>query len=136
MKYRLTYLGISASVIPIGLVARAFRSEADTSSILGFITLYLGDTLWAVMFFFLFAAACLRWSARRLALLTLIFTVGIEVSQLYRGQPLAALRDFPPTGFLLGNQFLWSDIACLGLGTMLAAGLHLALPNHRAATEE
>jgi hypothetical protein len=33
---------------------------------------------------------------------------------------------------LLGKQFLWSDVACLVVGTALAAGLHYGL---NASTE-
>lgn len=111
-------------MIPIGLIARSLREGADASTIPGFIATYLADTLWAVMFFYLFAAVLIRWPAWRLLLLTLCFTVGIEASQLYTGEPLATLRDFAPTRFLLGSHFLWSDIACLAVGSVLAAGLY------------
>ncbi|MBX2850952.1 MAG: DUF2809 domain-containing protein [Phycisphaeraceae bacterium] len=134
MKRRGVCLAVALSAIPIGLIARALRSDADATTFSGFIATYLGDTLWAVMFFFLFAAALIRWPAWRLFLLALCFTVGIETSQLYRGEPLATLRGFPPTGFLLGNHFLWSDVICLAVGSALAVGLHhlIARPSKSA----
>ena len=124
MKRREVYLAIALSVIPIGLIARSLRGDADSSTPLGFIAAYLPDTLWAVMFFYLFAAALVRFKTWAIGLLTLTFTIAIEASQLYHGEPLATLRDFPPTRFLLGTNFLWSDIICLTVGSVLAASLH------------
>lgn len=111
-------------MVPAGLLARSMRDGADASTLLGFITTYLADTLWAVMFFFLFAAALVHWRTWSLVALTLAFTVSIEASQLYEGEPLATLRSFAPTRFLLGNRFLWSDVICLCVGTGLAAAAH------------
>lgn len=87
MKRRGVYLAIALSVIPIGLIARSIRNGADATTLPGFIATYLADTLWAVMFFFLFAATFIRGSTWRLCLLTLGFTVGIEASQLYTANP-------------------------------------------------
>lgn len=112
-------------MIPIGLFARSLRKGADATNVPGFIATYLADTLWAVLFFFLFAAVLIRWPAWRLFVLTLCFTIAIEVSQLYDGEPLSTLRDFAPTRFLLGNHFLWSDVICLTVGSIAAAGLHM-----------
>ena len=128
VKLRGIYLSIALSMIPIGLIARSLRGGADRSTLPGFIAAYLADTLWAVMFFFLFASAFVRWPGWRLLMLTLCFTMGIEASQLYRGEPLATLRSFAPTRFLLGTNFLWSDIACLAVGSVLAFGLHCLIP--------
>jgi len=76
------------------------------------------------MFFFVFAFISPRRSTLVLATMTLVFTLGIEASQLYQGEPLQTLRSFKLTGFLLGKQFLWSDVACLIIGTALAAAGH------------
>ncbi len=122
----MVYLALALGVIPIGLIARRYRGEPGLAPPTAFVTDYLGDTLWAVMFFFLFAALLVRWRSWSLLVLTLGFTVGIEVSQLYPGEPLRALRDFPPTGFMLGSSFLWSDVFCLVVGTVCAAALHQA----------
>lgn len=127
MKRRLLYLVIALSVIPIGLIARSMRDDADNSTVFGFIATYLGDTLWAVMFYFLFAALLHHWKSRTLGLLTLGFTVAIEGSQLYHDEPLATLRGFPPTRFLLGTNFFWSDIICLIIGTALATATHAVI---------
>lgn len=134
MKLRGVYLAIALSMIPTGLIARSLRSGADHSTLPGFVAAYLADTLWAVMFFFLFAAALVRWRAWGLLVLTVCFTMGIEASQLYDGEPLATLRGFAPTRFLLGKSFLWSDIACLAVGSVLAFGLHRLIPRPAKCT--
>jgi hypothetical protein len=123
-RYRLACLAIAMGVIPIGLMSKVLRSDADASTAFGFVITYLGDTLWAVMFFFFFAALLPCWRAWAIGLLTLGGTLGIEFSQLYAGEPLATLRSFAPTRFLLGSHFLWSDVICLAVGTALATGLH------------
>ncbi|MFI4859122.1 MAG: DUF2809 domain-containing protein [Phycisphaerales bacterium JB063] len=111
-------------MIPIGLYARSFHAEADTSSAVGFVATYLPDTLWAVLFFFVFAGVLVRWRTWSLTGLAIGVTLGIELSQLYHGEPLATLRGFGPTRFLLGTNFLWSDVVCLAAGTLIAAGVH------------
>lgn len=125
---RLIYLATALAVIPIGLIARSMRDGADPATIGGFVATYLPDTLWAVMFFFLFAAVWPGWGTAVLAAATLAFTVGIEASQLYHGEPLATLRSFGITRFLLGKHFLWSDVICLTIGTSLAAAIHHMIP--------
>ena len=107
------------------------RGDADSTTALGFITTFLGDTLWAVMFFFLFAALLFHWKSRALGLLTIGFTISIEMSQLYNGEPLATLRGFPPARFLLGTNFLWSDVICLTVGTTLAVCIHAVIQGRR-----
>jgi VanZ family protein len=107
------------------------RDEADSATLFGFIATYLGDTLWAVMFFFLFATGLFHWKSWALGLLTLGFTISIELSQLYHGEPLASLRRFPPTRFLLGTNFLWSDLICLTIGSLLAIAIHAVIQNRR-----
>ena len=119
-------------MVPSGLLARSMRDGADDSTLLGFIATYLADTLWAVMFFFLFSAALVRWRPWSLAALTLAFTVSIEASQLYEGEPLATLRGFAPTRFLLGNHFLWSDVICLCVGTAFATAVHHLIRNKQS----
>ncbi|MFK7790285.1 MAG: DUF2809 domain-containing protein [Phycisphaeraceae bacterium] len=124
MRYRLLYLGVAVSVVPVGLISRSLRSGSVPSSPVGFIAAYLPDTVWATMFFFLFAAVLVRWRTWSLAALTLAFTFTIEAAQLYQGEPLDTLRSIPWIHFLLGTKFLWTDLVCLCVGTTMAAALH------------
>jgi len=130
-RIRWFYFAIAVLVVPIGLLARSMRAHADPATASGFVATYLGDTLWAVLFYFAIATCLPRLRTLTLAGLTLLITVSIEVSQLYGGEPLATLRSFRPTRFLLGTQFLWSDIACLLVGTAMSAAIHGYLSKKR-----
>ena len=118
----MTYLALAVAVVAVGLVARYLRSAAP-----GFVTACLGDTLWAVMFFLLLGALLPRAATLTVAVLTLILTLAIEFSQLYHAPWLDRLRAVPGGGLLLGNTFLWSDVACLLVGAALAAAAEVAL---------
>ena len=132
-RRRWVFLSIVLIVIPVGLAARSYRDGADSATVVGFIISYAGDTLWATMFFFVFAWIWPDRSSLRLAGVTLFVTLGIEFSQLYHGESLKTLRGFKPTGFLLGSCFLWSDVACLFVGTLLAIAVYHALAQRRHA---
>lgn len=85
--------------------------------------LYLGDVLWAVLFFLLFAWG---WPSARgwwLGVAALAVTELIELSQLYRAPWAERVRGTSWGGLLLGHGFSWSDVACLALGAALAVAL-------------
>jgi hypothetical protein len=114
-------------VVAAGLYARSQRANADPATLSGFLATYAGDTLWPIMFFligrFVFPQAD-RW---RLVAGTLALTLTLEIGQLWQPPTLQWLRDQPVIGFVLGNSFLWSDVACLLIGSVLAFLLDLAL---------
>ncbi len=107
-------------VIPVGLFARSQRAGADPASVPGFLATYAGDTLWPILFFFLGRFACPRTGRWRLAAVTLGLTLALEFGQLWQPPYLQWLRQQPGIGFILGNYFVWSDVACLLVGTALA----------------
>ncbi len=114
-------------VIPAGLLARSQRVGADPATLTGFPWTYLGDTLWPIMFFFIgrfiFPKAN-RWS---LAAFTLALTLSLEFGQFWQPPLLQWLRQQPITGFMLGDCFLWSDVACILVGTAAAVFIDTAL---------
>jgi len=85
------------------------------------VKLYLGDVLWGVLFFLLFAGVSPRSSSTKLGLLSAVTTEAIELSQLYQADWANRVRDTRLGGLLLGHYFLWSDVLCVGLGASLAA---------------
>ncbi len=107
-------------VIPVGLFARSQRAGADPATLFGFLSTYVGDTLWPIMFFFIgrfvFPLAN-RWS---LVACTLALTLTLEFGQLWQPATLQTLREMPVIGFILGNSFLWSDVACLLVGSAIS----------------
>lgn len=73
------------------------------------------------MVVWLFALVLPRAGTRRLALAALVFAVLIELSQLYRAPWIDAVRASRPGALVLGQGFLWSDLACYAVGVSLAA---------------
>jgi hypothetical protein len=78
---------------------------------------YGGDTLSAVCIFFGVRFVAHRSKLGLCAVVAFAICVLIELQQLYSGDWLVRLRDDTPLGILLGHGFLWSDIACYGVGT-------------------
>ena len=111
---------IIASVIPIGLLARSYRADADSATIIGFVATYLGDTLWPIMFYFIGRCILPKANALTLVTATLAITLTLEFGQLWQTPALQWLRQQPIIGFILGNHFIWSDVACCLVGTAAA----------------
>ena len=119
-RKRLLAVLVVMVVIPIGLFARSHRAGADSSSLPGFLATYLGDTLWPIMFYF--AARFCFPNARVVSILlfVLALTLTLEFSQLWKSPLLVYLRAKPGIGFVLGNSFVWSDVVCCLVGSLLA----------------
>lgn len=112
-------------VIPIGLLARSHRAGADPGTLIGFFATYTGDTLWPIMFYF--AGRFCFPNARFVSLVVfvLFLTLTLEFGQLWKPPLLQYLRRQPGVGFVLGNSFIWSDVICCWIGTMVALLLDL-----------
>lgn len=113
-KRRICYFILYLLIIPIGLSTRKqpqwfFQVIAE----------YGGDIFWSTMFFFLFRAFSPRPALWKIAFWTFAFSVAIEVSQLYHAPWIDRIRQTFPGSMLLGNTFLWSDIACYFTGVLL-----------------
>ena len=134
MQQRIRALAVVVAVIPIGLLARSMRSGADTSTVGGFLAAYTGDTLWPVMFYFI--ARFLFPAAKFGSLLAFAvsLTLGIEFLQLWQPGTLQWLRTKPVIGFILGNTFLWSDVICCLVGSMIAVLIDMTLHLHPKAS--
>ena len=134
-RTRLIAASIIALVIPIGLLARTHRSAASLETLNGFLATYTGDTLWPILFYFLGRLAFTRASSIRLFLTALAITLTLEFGQLWKPAILQWLRQQPISGFILGNHFIWSDVACCIVGSVLAliADLTIVTDCSRAA---
>ncbi|MGB0862686.1 MAG: DUF2809 domain-containing protein [Saprospiraceae bacterium] len=100
--------------IPLGLLT---RSSPDLFP--DFIATYGGDTLWALLIYFIF-----RWlfvnKAFRFALIAAIgFSFFIEITQLYQGDWLNEIRKTLFGKLVLGSGFLWSDFICYTIGIFI-----------------
>jgi len=91
----------------------------------GFVTGYAGDTLWALAAFLGIGLVLPRASIRTIALLTMSFSVAVEISQLYHAPWIDSIRQTTVGGLILGFGFLWSDLACYALGVGLGVAIEI-----------
>ena len=101
------------SVLLVGLTSR--RSLGEIS----FVKTYVGDGLWALMVFFGLAFIFNRWPTKSIVLATLLFSFGIEFSQLYHAPWIDSLRATRLGGLVLGFSFVWSDLLCYSVGVLV-----------------
>lgn len=98
-----------ASVLGIG-------SRHFARSLPRFVAAYAGDTLWALAAFLGIGLILPRFSTWRVALLALLFSLLIEVSQLYHAPWIDSIRRTRLGGLALGFDFVPSDLACYAVG--------------------
>ena len=84
-----------------------------------FVRAYVGDALWALMVFFGIALLRPQWPTKRIALATLLFSFGIEFSQLYHAPWIDSVRATRLGGLVLGFSFVRSDLLCYGVGILI-----------------
>ena len=115
-------------IAPIAVAAvLGIASRRYATSLPEFLAAYAGDTLWALAAFFAFCVVMPGASTARIALLAILFSFAIELSQLYHAPWIDAVRNTTLGGLILGFGFLWSDLACYAVGVALGAALDLAL---------
>lgn len=119
-RSRVVYALLIAVVIALGLASRA---KATQPYLPHFLSEYAGDTLWALTAFlgvgFLFS----KLSTWRVAALAFGFALLVELSQLYHGPWLEAIRHTRLGGLIFGFGFLWSDVVCYAVGVLAGAGV-------------
>ncbi|NML64157.1 DUF2809 domain-containing protein [Hymenobacter sp. RP-2-7] len=102
----------------LGLASRRYAAGLPA-----WVGAYAGDALWALPVYWLVGALQPGWAVRRRALAAGIFATGIELSQLWQAPWLQALRHTTLGALVLGQGFLWSDLACYAAGIAVGAGL-------------
>jgi len=106
-----TYLVLVIIVMILGLSTRYFSVYLPN-----WINIYLGDSLWALMIFFLFGFIFKTIDTRWIAVLAFLFSFSIEISQLYHSQWIDTVRHTRLGGLVLGYGFLWSDLLSYSIG--------------------
>lgn len=81
---------------------------------------YGGDVLWATLVYWLVAWVGPAARGVVLAVLAASIALAVELSQLFTPPWLVALRANPFGALVLGEGFLWSDLACYAAGVALA----------------
>ena len=81
---------------------------------------YGGDVIWAGMFLFFLRMIFLKIPLWKLALINYALGVADEFTQLYRAPWANQVRATTLGRLLFGAGFLWSDILCYAIGSLLA----------------
>lgn len=106
MKKRALYLFLIVTAIALGLLSRR----------IAFIPAATGDTLYALMMFFLVRCCLLHQRSRTVAIVSLALCFAIEISQAIHAPWLDALRTTLPGRLVLGKGFLWTDLIAYIVG--------------------
>jgi hypothetical protein len=119
MSKNITYIFLVLVFICLGLTSRmtnAFPSE---------ITVHLGDVFWASMVYFLFRLMLQRRSILITGFFSVMFSFGIEISQLYQSDWINSIRNTLIGGLILGRGFLWIDLLRYSLGILIGMVIDL-----------
>lgn len=107
---RLNYFILILLVLILGILSRKISN----------IPLFIGDVLYAVLIYFGFRFILIDLKKATSLLLSLLFCFGIEILQLVQIDWLIAIRKTTLGHYILGEGFLWSDLLCYIIGTLLA----------------
>lgn len=121
-RNRLFYVFVILSVIGLGL-----GSRASPHLLPDFIATYAGDTLWALMAFLMIGFIFPSASTIRVAIIALLFSLFIEVTQLYHAPWIDEIRHHRLAALILGQGFLWSDLVCYTVGVAIGATVELII---------
>jgi Protein of unknown function (DUF2809) len=125
LRSRWTYIALFALTVASGLASRRFGDLLPR-----FVTLYVGDALWAAMVFWIFGVLAPVARTRALFAATVTLASAVEISQLYHTPLLDAARHTRLGALALGQGFLWSDLACYVVGAAAAAIVDRYIVSH------
>ena len=111
---RWLYAVLILLIIPLGLATRWEQQYFPP-----LIDEYGGDVFAATCIFFGCRFLFPKWSLHKVAYLGYLLSVLDEVQQLYQAPWAVKFRDITVVGILLGHGFLWSDIVCYAVGTII-----------------
>ena len=109
-RNRLNYFILILFVLIIGILSRKISD----------IPLFIGDGLYTFLIYFGFRFILIDFKKATSLLLGLLFCFGIEVLQLVQIDWLIAIRKTSLGHYILGEGFLWLDLLCYIIGTLLA----------------
>lgn len=121
-RNRIVYAGLLILTVVVGIGSRTCSIYFHP-----FLAEYLGDVLWASMVYFLICFFFKRISIKKAAIIALLFSYFIEVSQLYQADWINAIRNTVVGALILGHGFLWSDLICYTVGILFAVLIDILL---------
>jgi hypothetical protein len=107
---RIQYFILIILVIALGITSR--KTEG--------VPTFFGDTLYAVMVYFGMRMIFINLNLKKTAILALLICFAIEFFQLYDAKWMLEIRRTPFGHYVLGQGFLWSDLAYYTLGIIIA----------------
>ncbi|MDR4947911.1 ribosomal maturation YjgA family protein [Neobacillus cucumis] len=123
---RKTYLIYIIAVIFLGLASRKYSHALPF-----FLAENAGDVLWAMMVYFGFRFLLVRKPISPCIMLSLLFSFGIEFSQMYQADWIIQIRSTWLGALVLGKVFLSVDLIRYTVGILLASLWdHLFFKNH------
>jgi len=114
LRNRILLVGLIVATLILGLASRIYPEIFPL-----FLAEYLGDTLWALLVFWLLGFVFIKIPSISLASIALLFSYLIEISQLYHAAWIDAIRKSTLGSLVLGHGFLWTDIICYTVGVAL-----------------
>ena len=114
-KRRIVYLLLFTFFIWLALATRH-----DSQWFHPVVAKYGGDTIWAGDFLFFFRAIFPKTNLLKLTIFNYLFGVLDEISQLWHTPWLDAIRHTTFGKLMLGLGFMWSDLVCYFVGTVIA----------------
>lgn len=105
LKNRIVYIFIFLFVIILGISSRAFSDVLPV-----FVSRHFGDALWASMVYFGCRILFLKKGLFVSVVLSVVFSYGIEFSQLYQAEWINSLRSTMLGALILGKGFLSIDL--------------------------
>lgn len=117
-RKRISYLGLIIIVMMLGLLSRYYGQYLPKV-----VSKYAGDILWALMVYLGFGFLLCKKSIKSVALISLIFSFFIEITQLYQGKWINIIRETTLGALILGHGFLFSDLLCYTIGILMGVAL-------------
>ena len=123
---RLSYLIMALVVMCLGLLSRRINAYIPD-----LMDIFLGDTLWALMVYFLIRVLFSNSTKKKAAFYGLLFCFAIELSQIYHSSWIDTIRNTTIGGLILGYGFLWSDLVSYLLGIVLGYFIDTSISEKR-----
>lgn len=121
-RHRMVYTTLLVATVLLGLLSRRYPDQTPA-----WVLLYAGDSLWAMMVYWLSRLAFPWHSYKKSGLVALLFSVSIELSQLFHTPWLDAVRATRLGGLVLGFGFLWSDLICYAVGVAVGMAVERSI---------
>ena len=122
------YLALILIAITLGMFTRSSFMPARDS----FITIYAGDTIWAIMVYLIFCVIFPKWSSLKIAIYALAFCFAIEFSQICQVDWLNNIRQNRFARLVLGVGYQSSDLICYSVGIIISYALEIFICNKQA----